>query len=211
MLRRKREVFAPTDGWLALMSEGPGRALRCFGDHGALRPCPTRRLPISRSRLRSQDVELAEATGAELTRRVQVRDAPGLSTDLLALVGDTLYEVTRVDRVARTASLWLAEVACDGTCDLLGDEVTVDEWAVERTHPEGTTVFVRRVSPGAARESSVGMDALQPTMTVRLRACDYDGELALRRGPVTYAVTSVTGHGRWVDLRCELREGNRGQ
>ena len=142
---------------------------------------------------------------------MQVRDAPGLSTDLLALVGDTLYEVTRVDRVARTANLWLAEIACDGTCDLLGDGVTVDEWSVERPQPDGTTVYVRRLSPGAARESSLGMDALQPTMTVRLRACDYDGELALRRGPATYAVASVAGHGRWVDLRCELREGSRGK
>lgn len=211
MLRRKREVFAPTDGWLALMSEGPGRAERGIDFSGTKGLRQQLRLDYRSARLRSQDVELAEATGAELTRRVQVRDAPGLSTDLLALVGDTLYEVTRVDRVARTASLWLAEIACDGTCELLGDGVMVDEWSVERTKPTGTTVFVRRVSPGAARESSVGMDALQPTMTARLRACDYDGELALKRGPVTYAVTSVTGHGRWVDLRCELREGNRGQ
>lgn len=204
-------MFAPTDGWLALMAEGEGRSERGIdfsGTHGLQQAL---RLDYRSARLRSQDVELAEATGAELTRRVQVRDAPGLSTDLLALVGDTLYEVTRVDRVARTANLWLAEIACDGTCDLLGDGVTVDEWSVERPQADGTTVHVRRLSPGAARESSLGVDALQPTMTVRLRACDYDGELALRRAHATYAVVSVAGHGRWVDLRCELREGNRGQ
>ena len=211
MLRRKREVFAPTDGWLALMEEDAARSERGIDFSGTKGLRQRLRLDYRSARLRSQDVELAEATGAELTRRVQVRDAPGLSTDLLALVGGTLYEVTRVDRASKTAHLWLAEIAVDGTCVLLDDTVTVDEWAVGRAQGAPATVFVRRASPGAARESSLGADALQPTITVRLRACDYRGELALARGSVTYSVTSVAGHGRWVDLRCELREGNRGQ
>ena len=210
MLRRKREVFAPADGPLILMAETARSQARGVDFSTTEGLDPRLRLDFRSMRLRSQDVELAAATGSELTRRVQVRDAPGIATEQLALVQGTVYEVTRVDRSQRTAYLWLAEVACDGTCELLSDDVVTDGWAVERPEPKGTTVHVRRAADGMARESTPGADVLQPTTSLRLRACDYDGELELRRLGLTYAVVGVTGHGRWVDLRCELREGTRG-
>jgi len=208
MLKRKAEVFAPTDGMVSLSHDVPARG-QDFADPTLYPTFLT--LTYRRVRVSSRDVELAESTGCEITAKVETRAAPLLSADSDAIVRGSVFEVTRVESRGRTCWLWLSEVATDGTCDLLHE--TYEEDAVGIPQPRESTptrVYVRRVAQSAKRSSSAGVDALTPSLTLRVRTVDYDGERRLRRGGRTYAIIATEPHGRWVDLTCKERGADRG-
>ena len=82
--------------------------------------------------------------------------------------------------------------------------------SVELIEEQPTEVYVRRVEHGLKRSNKNAVDALDGTIEVRIRACDYADERKLRRGGTTYTITGSKGHGRWVDLTCRERGADRG-
>ena len=210
MLKRKTEVFAPTDGVLYVGTDSIERELRGadFSDPrliNTLFPLAYRRVRIS-----SRDVELADSTGSEVTAKVEVRHAPELTADDDVAMGGKVYEVTRVEDRGRTCWLWLSEIATDGTCELLATTYEYDSVGIpHKTSTEPTPVYVRKLSQGLKR-TTFAMDALGVTMTLRLRTSDYQGEQQVRRNGITYTVASAESHGRWVDLACRERASDRG-
>ncbi len=209
MLKRKAEVFAPTDGVLRVLvdDDRSARGVDYSSPYvtGYCVPLAFRRMRVS-----ARDVELAESSGDEITRKVEVRIAPDLAPNVDVLCEDVMYDLTRVDKRGNTCWLWLSEIACDGTCELVGSTVTYDALGIETVVENPTTVYVRRASQSAKRLSASGSDGLRPAVTLRLRACDYDRERTVRRGGITYSVMSTEGHGRWVDLACVERGSDRG-
>ena len=207
MLRRKAEVLAPTDGvvWVCSTAEPPVGS--DYSDPDVYEgdfPLECRRVRVS-----ARDVALAGATGHELDAKLEVRHAPRLDADATATFRGRAYEVTQVEDRGATAYLWLAEVACEGTCDLLREVTSRDGRGVEApVASPPVTVFVRRDSPAASHARDAGQDRLMPSASLTLRACDYGGERRVRRAGVTYDVTSVEHDGRWVRLRCERRVAN---
>ena len=71
------------------------------------------------------------------------------------------------------------------------------------------SVYVRKAAGGLKR-TTFAMDALGVTMTLRIRASDYQGEQQITRYGITYTVSKVETHGRWVDLVCRERASDRG-
>lgn len=210
MLRRKAEVFAPTDGILKVMRDTDERLVRGVDFSGTEGLEEWLKLSYSRVRVSARDVELAESTGTAITAKVACRMAPGLTPDYDVLMDGRLYELTRLENRGRTCWLWLSEIATDDTCDLLQVQTVRDSHGIARPQEgEPVTVWCRSIATTAAREVPQGVDMLRPGIRLRLRACDYDNETRLRRGGRTYTVTSVESHGRWVDLRCELKVADR--
>ncbi len=211
MLRRKAEVFAPTDGVLYATIDTDARAARGadFSDPELLDvvwPLDFRRMRIS-----ARDVELADATGSEVTAKVEVRNAPLLTPELDVLMGGKVYETTRVESRGRTCWLWLSELASDGTCELLSETYEYDRLGIpKQSGKQPTEVFVRRVEYDLKRSNANAVDALDGTIEVRIRACDYADERKLKRGGTTYTVLGAQSHGRWVDLTCRERGADRG-
>lgn len=209
MLRRKLEVFAPTDGVLKVLceSEYSRRVGACFSDptlYAQLYPLAFKRIRIS-----ARDVELAATIGSEITGKVEVRYALGLSPELDVCINGTLCEITRIEDKGRTCWLWLSEAAADGTCDLISSTYTTDSLGIPSATNTTTTVYVRRVSPALKHVSSAGVDALGPTLTLTIRATDYANESKLHRAGKTYTVMAAESHGRWVDLACRERGADR--
>jgi hypothetical protein len=210
MLKRKPEVLAPTDGVMKVVSGMDDAPVGTdYSDPSWAFPHHT--LAYRRMRVSARDVELAESTGCELTSKVEVRRLPDITPELDAVMGSKPYEITRVEDRGSTCWLWLSEVACDGTCVLLSSATTYD--AIGQEHVEETEslpVYVRYVQLNAQRVNTGGVDAIDATVTLRLRQVDYHGERRLKRGSVTLSVTRVESHGRWVDLTCRERGADRG-
>lgn len=210
MPRRKAEVFAPTDGVLYVVSDTD--ALRRGADFSDASLYPaTFSLAYRRVRISARDVELAEATGSEITAKVETRNVAALTPDTSVTMDGGVYELTRIEDRGRTCWLWLSEVAMDGTCELLGESYETDAVGIPRRTGSSTThVYVRRAARSAVRTSGAGVDALSLTLALRLRANDYGGEARLKRGGRTYAVVGTEPHGRWIDLTCRERGADRG-
>ena len=210
MLKRKAEVFAPTDGVIRLCIDSSERLERGADFSDASLLVPMYSLPFRRMRISSRDVELAEVTGCEITAKVEVRNTPIINSNNDVELEGRPYELTRIESRGRTCWLWLSEVTCDGTCDLAQESYTYDAVGVPKaTEGEPVTVSVRHVSPGTRRRSASGVDALDPTVTLRLRTLDYAGEQHLSYMGHTYTVMATEGHGRWVDLTCRERGADR--
>ena len=210
MLRRKSEVFAPTDGVLSVMDESEGRSARGIDFSTADGLSVRHTLAYRRMRLSARDVELSESSGVEVSAKVEVRKAPGLAPDTDVCAGGKVWDLTRVEGRGSTCWLWLAEIATDGTCTLLPPTIQRDSHGIPLpASDQGVTVWCRKVSPGARRHARDGTDALDASLSLRLRSCDYDGEGTLRRDGLTYTVTSVDHAGRWVDLSCSRKVGDR--
>lgn len=213
MLKRKAEVFAPTDGVVRLCADTDARTWRGadFSDVSMLEPMCS--MAFRRMRISSRDVELADSTGCEITAKVEVRYTSRIDANSDVEMGGRPYEVTRVENRGRTCWLWLSEIASDGTCELLGETYEYDRLGIPIPKPvEGppTEVYVRRVEHGLKRTNANAVDALDGTIEVRIRACDYANERKLKRGGTTYTVMDVKNHGRWVDLVCKERGADRG-
>ena len=211
MLRRKAEVFAPTDGVVRLCIDSTEREERGadFADVSLLEPVCS--MAFRRMRISSRDVELADSTGCEITAKVEVRYSPLINANNDVELGGKPYEVTRVENRGRTCWLWLSELASDGTCELLSETYEYDDIGVpQKTSTEPIVVYVRSLSPGMRRVTASGVDALDETLVMRIRAIDYDNERRVRRSGITYTVIKSESHGRWCDLTCQERGADRG-
>lgn len=211
MLRRKAEVFAPTDGVVRLCADTDARTWRGadFCDLTLLEPMCS--LAFRRMRISSRDVELADSTGCEITAKVEVRNSPLINANNDVELDGRPYEVTRVESRGRTCWLWLSELTSDGTCELLATSYEYDRLGIPKpVEEQPIEVHVRRVEHGLKRSNKNAVDALDGTIEVRIRACDYDGERRLRRGGTTYTITGAKNRGRWVDLTCRERGADRG-
>lgn len=160
--------------------------------------------------LRESDVELASAQGFELTRKVRTRQCPGFDAGCCVLVGGTLYEVPWLERTAdgREAYALLSELATDGTVDLQDRAAGHDaNGNPSTTWVTAVTAHCRKCTPSQQRSTGAGADVRKPSITVRLRACDYGaGHARLVRDGVPYTVASAKGAGEWVDV-VATREG----
>ena len=203
MLRRKREVFAPTDGPLLVMDETDRRLERGidFGSRDGLRLRHS--LAYRQSRLRTDDMDLAQAEGVQVTRKVVCRRAPDVDAGTIVTVDGRAYDVTRVDLTPANMTLWLSELTTDGTCVLHGTKVTRDERGEATAHDVGTTVYVRRARMGGETHTKAGAQTVWPTIELTIRALDWDGERSVTYRDVTYEVASTKGDGEWLVLTCE--------
>lgn len=211
MLRRKREVFAPTDGVLLVMDEGDGRSERGVdfsSDEGL-----TERFPLAyrQTRLRTEDMELAQAEGVRVTRKVVTRRAPGVDAGTVVCIGGVAHDVTRADLAAKTMTLTLRELTCDGTATLSKTVVTRDARGEAHTQPVETEVHVLEARMGGETHSKAGGQTIWPTVSLTIRAIDWDGEHTVTYRGATYEVTSTRGDGAWLVLSCEEGAAQHGQ
>lgn len=210
MLKRKVEVFAPTDGVLYVTVESSERLLRGadFSDPALLDevfPLAFRRMRISQ-----RDVELSDSTGSAVTAKVETRAAIGLTPEMDVVFDGGVYEITRVERRDHTYWLWLSDLTTDGTVDLVPCTTTRDSHGIPTGDSENAKrVWCRKIAPSSRRTMADGVDSLMPTMTIRLRTIDYVGEPKLMRNEVEYSVISTEGHGAWVDLTCARKVSDR--
>lgn len=211
MLKRKAEVFAPTDGVVRLCADTDARTWRGadFSDVSMLEPMCS--MAFRRMRISSRDVELADSTGCEITAKVEVRNSPLINANNDVELDGKPYEVTRVENRGRTCWLWLSEMTSDGTVELLSETYEYDRLGIPKPiDEEPAEVYVRKVEYGLKRSNTNAVDALDGSIAVRIRACDYADEQKLRRAGTTYTVLGVQNHGRWVDLTCKERGADRG-
>lgn len=190
------------DGVVALMAPTPSRGVVGvdFSTDEGLEQVG--RLAYRSLSLRAQDVQLATTEGFELSRKVRTRRAPNITPSLICRAADALYEVSYVDTDATSHYLYLTEIATDGTLDLVGHTVTYDELRQAHRTEVVSTVHVRKAALGYDRTVASAQDALEPTASLRVRACDYAGQTLCRRSGVTYTVTKVAGAGEWLTLSC---------
>lgn len=207
VLRRKSEVFAPTDGVLALCRETPARRARGLdwtGDAGLETVCD---LPYRRSRVRSQDVDVLGEAAQTLTLKVCVLRPPGLSTTDVVVVDGHAYDLTRADEDGRLAWLYLSQLTSAGTCELIATKTVYDELGLPKSTETCTTVHVRTVRRGTAAADSGALG----TLSVTIRDCDWAGECSVVMGGRRHAVTKATGDGEWVRLDCSEGVADRGR
>lgn len=211
MLKRKAEVFAPTDGVLRVCSDSRERGERGADFSDASLLLPMYPLAFRRMRISSRDVELADTTGCELSAKVETRYTPLINANNDVELDGKPYELTRVENRGRTCWLWLSEIAKDGTCELLSESYEYDAVGIpHKVSAIPVPVHVRSVSPSLRRSTTNGADALGSLLTLRLRASDYEGEQHVVRSGHTYTVMSTESHGRWVDLKCRERGADHG-
>lgn len=211
MLRRKREVFAPTDGVLTVMTETSARAARGVDFSGTTGLVARFGLDFRSSRLRTEDLALAEAEGVQVTRKVVTRRAPGVDAGTTVAIDGRAHDVTRVDLAAKTMTLWLSELTCDGTCVLTATKATRDARGEATRAATPTTVYVRRARLGGETVTKAGSRVVWPTAEITIRACDWGGERKVTYRGVTYRVTGVRGDGEWLSLSCEEGAVEHGQ
>lgn len=202
MLRRKKNVFAPTDGALWLCTESGERLSRGFDWSGTAGLVRGVCLPYRSMLLRSDDVALAASEGDAYTAKVRVAAPPGLSTVSVVEMGGAAYDLTRYDVEGRSAYLYLTESVSDGTVDLLSTAVSYDRL--------GQAVRTESALAVTARSASLSGDGDAPALKVRLRSVDWAGETRVRRDGTVYTVAGSASDGRWVDLECVEGAKDRG-
>lgn len=212
MLRRKVEVFAPTDGILKVMRDTDERSRRGIDyskPDGLEVAYP---LDYRRVRVSSRDVELADAFGTAISAKVECRRAPDLAPDMDVVMDGKVFELTRMEDRGRTCWLWLADIQCDGVVELLQEATTRDSHGIPQEPASATVpvpVYCRTVQASAKRAIAQGIDMQRPALQLRLRTCDYAGERRLKRNGVTYTIDESEGHGRWIDLTCSRKVADR--
>ena len=195
------------DGVVALMASTPSRLAVGVDFSTAAGLEQVGRLAYRSLSLRAQDVDLATAEGFELSRKVQTRRAPNITPSLICRAAGKLYEIAYVDTDTLSHYIYLTELATDGTLDLVGHETTYDELRQAHRTEVTSTVHVRRAALGYERTTASAQDALEPTASLTVRACDYADQTLCRRGGVTYTVTKVSGAGEWLTLSCKRKAG----
>ena len=211
MLKRKAEVFAPTDGVIRVCADSDERQERGADYSDASLLLPMYPLAFRRMRISSRDVELADTTGCEISAKVEVRYTPLINANNDVELDGKPYELTRIENRGRTCWLWLSEIATDGTCELMAESYEYDAVGIpHKTQEVPVLVNVRSVSPSLRRSTANGTDSLAAALILRLRASDYADEQRLKRNGRTYTVMSTESHGRWIDLTCRERGADRG-
>lgn len=196
-------MFAPTDGILLVTDETERRQERGV-DFGSTDGLTVRHsLAYRQSRLRTEDMDLAQAEGVQVTRKVVCRRAPDVDAGTTVTVDGRAYDVTRVDLSPANMTLWLSELTTDGTCTLLATKTTRDARGESSTQDVPTTVYVRRARMGGETHTKAGAQTVWPTVELTIRAIDWDGERSVEYRGVTYEVASTKGDGRWLILSCE--------
>ena len=208
MLKRKAEVFSPTDGVILVCTDTQERMERGADFSDASLLAEVYPLAFRRMRISQRDVELMDVTGSELTVKVEVRHAPDLAPEQDAVVDGRVYEITRIEDRGATCWLWTSEVATDGQCTLLSSRTVRDSHGIPVQTATETDVWCRRVQRSATYVTKDGTE-LRPQLELRIRASDYDGETTLRRNGTTYTVIATSGAGRWLDLTCERKVADR--
>lgn len=175
-------------------------------DKLAAAACPV--LDYAALSARQQDIELADAEGFKLTRKIRVRKAPGVDHESIIGIGSDLYTLGYIDWAQDSAYLYLEGLAVDGTVvpqEHVGgyDEIAnpVDTWEPL------TPIWCRRRSWAESRNPGAPMDVMEPTLTFTVRACDWDGYRRVTRDGVPYTVESTASHGMWVDVTATRHEG----
>lgn len=209
MLKRKPEVFSPTDGVVYVCADREERLDRGADFSDAALLAPLFPLSFRRMRISSRDVDLMEATGTEMTVKVEVRNVPALAPERDAITGGRVYEITRVENRGRTCWVWMSEIATDGQCTLLSTKTERDRYGIPTQESAETDVWCRKVQRSAAYVARDDGTELRPQIRLRIMAIDYDGETALRRGGITYTIIETSGAGKWLDLTCERKVADR--
>lgn len=208
MLKRKAEVFSPTDGVISICTDTQERSERGADFSDASLLAEAYPLAFRRMRISQRDVELMGATGSELTVKVEVRHAPDLAPEQDAVVGGRVYEITRVEDRGRTCWLWTSEIATDGQCTLLSSRTARDSHGIPIQAAIETDVWCRKAQKSTAYVAKDGTE-LRPRLELRIRSIDYDGEATLRRNGTTYTIIATSGSGKWLDLTCERKTADR--
>lgn len=203
MLRRKREVFAPTDGIVCVMAETAERQTRGIDFSSTAGLAQTFPLSFRQSRLRTEDMDLAVAEGVRVTRKVVTRRAPNVDAGTVVAIDGSVYDVTRVDLYPQNMTLWLSELTTDGTCVLHGTTVTRDERGEATRVDAPTTVYVRSAPMGGESGTQAGAQSVWPSTELTIRTVDWDQERSVTYRGVTYKVVAIRGDGEWLTLRCE--------
>ena len=211
MLKRKREVFAPTDGMLLVMDETSERGARGIDFTGTTGLLERFWLCFRSSRLRTDDMDLAQAMGVQVSRKIVTRRAPDVDAGTIIAIDGKVYDVTRVDLTSKNMTLWLSELTHDGTCVLHATKVTRDARGEASTQDSPTTVYVRRARMGGETHAKAGAQTIWPTVELTIRACDWCGERSVTYKGATYAITSTKGDGEWLALTCEEGAPQHGQ
>lgn len=201
MLKAKAEVGRLPDGVLTLYADSAERfevGIDWSTTYGLTK---LYELAFRSQQFRAKDVELLGADASQITRKVACRLSPSLDTEKLAEIGGKVYEVTRTDNDGRWHYLYLTELACDGTCDLVGYTTTRVKGEQKRSESV-TTVHVKVATAGEIDTDDVKFESLWPTIALTVRACDYNRQTVVRRGSMEYHVSKVTGDGEWVKLNC---------
>jgi len=209
MLSRKREVFAPTEGVAALMLETEGWAARGADFSNPSLLSELGRLAFRSLMLRSNDIELADSQSCELSRKLEVRAGPLVRADALYAIDGKLFEAYRAEQSGRLSYLYLSEIATDGIVSLIAEKDSYDKLKQRRTIETSTDVFCRRVALNNQRSVAGASDRLAPSLTLTLRACDWDGETQAKRNGIRYAVVATHSSGRWLSLELSQLAGRR--
>lgn len=162
---------------------------------------------------RAQDIEMADAEGATLTRKLRVRAMPGLSTGQLAEIDGVMHAIWKVDVGGfDSAYLYTESLETDGTVQLsrrVGGRDSMGRPNQGWTEP--VTAHVRKASWSDSRDTATPHVGPQPTLRVTLRRCDWDGWERIERDGKPHTVESVESRGEWVDVVATRREGNDGE
>ena len=212
MAARTGRIGCLNDGALVLYSPTAARAAAPVDfstPAGCERVCA---LHFESRAFRQQDVDMADAEGFSLSRKVRVRPMPGLSTGQLAQIGGTLHEIRIADFDGQSAYLYLESLETDGTVQLSTREDGRDAIGAKRqTWTEPVTAWCRKASWTALRSTHTPFAGTQPSLTVTLRRCDWGGgyERVTRDG-IPHTVESVESMGEWVVVTATRREGRDG-
>lgn len=199
------------DGSLTLLRPTPARDAPGV-DFSTSEGCtPVASLHFASRTHRQQDVELADSEGRALSMKVLVRAMPGIGTGMLADIGGTVHEVWRADHAQEGCYLYLEELATDGTVQLVTrregrDQLgrRLDGWS------EPVTVHCRKAAWSSDRRTSPPVAALQPSLDVTIRRCDWGFQERVVRDGTPYIVESATSRGEWVEVHAERKAGNDG-
>lgn len=206
-LRAKAEVFAPTDGVLILCRATEARRQRGIDWTGAAGLDVVCELPYRRSQMRSVDVDALGSDAQSVTAKVCVRRPPSLATTEVVTIGGRAYDLTKADEDGRLAWLYLTQLTSAGGVTLVGTKATYDDLGIAHQAEARTPVLARTIAWGgdAADQGQLS------TLTVTLRACDWDGERAVVLGKRRHSVTKASRAGDWVTLTCSEGVADVGQ
>ncbi len=149
------------------------------------------------------DVKLADDEGFELSVKLKVRHVGDVTPEMFCLLESRLCEIGHVDDDRVHDFLYLSEIKTDGTVQLLTKTTKVDDYGIESSAWDGPTVYVRQATKQLTSRFDALAQTLNPSMTLVVRACDYDNQPKVLRANVTYSVTSTSSDGRWIRLACE--------
>ncbi|MEF9876672.1 MAG: hypothetical protein RR772_07180 [Gordonibacter sp.] len=158
---------------------------------------------------RQQDVELADAEGFTLSRKILVRNMPSISTAYLVEIGGMLYEIAYIDRAGILAYLYLDSIEVDGRVDLVKTTTEKTPLGVPEVKEITTVAWCRKRSWKRERATSAGSDRLSMSATITVRAEDWDEQRIIRIAEKQYSVIGAASKGRWVEIEAERKAGDK--